>query len=233
MNACVNRRRKAIYMILSVVLCALAMSLVDAVVKPQYFVKSMIKMILFLMVPFFYFLVNRAELKEVKRLFCIKGKELRKAFFWGIFVYGFIFFAYLLLRPVFDFSGIVGKLTADTGVSAENFVFVSLYISLINSFLEEIFFRGFGFLMLKRVVSAPFAFFFSALLFALYHAGMTMGYFHIGVFLLTLFGLFVAGMLFNFLDFKSESIYPSWLTHMFTNFAINTVGFILFGILPI
>jgi membrane protease YdiL (CAAX protease family) len=50
---------------------------------------------------------------------------------------------------------------------------------------------------------------------------------------LTLFGLFVAGMLFNFLDFKSESIYPSWLTHMFTNFAINTVGFILFGILPI
>jgi hypothetical protein len=53
-------------MILSVVLCALAMSLVDAVVKPPYFVKSMIKMILFLMVPFFYFLVNRAELKEVK-----------------------------------------------------------------------------------------------------------------------------------------------------------------------
>ncbi|MBR2613599.1 MAG: CPBP family intramembrane metalloprotease, partial [Clostridia bacterium] len=26
-------------------------------------------------------------------------------------------------------------------------------------------------------------------------------------------------------------IYASWLSHMFANFAINTIGFILFGII--
>lgn len=228
-----SNRGKALYMILSILLCSVGMCLIDAIVKPPYFVKSIVKMILFFMVPFLYFLVNRDELGEVRKLFCLKGKELWKALGLGLLVYCFIFFGYLLLRPIFDFSGIVGKLTADTGVSAENFIFVSLYVSLVNSFLEEIFFRGFGFLMLRRVAPKSFAFFFSALLFALYHAGMTAGYFHIGIFLLTLFALFVAGMMFNFLNAKSETIYPSWLAHMFANFAINTVGFILFGILPI
>ena len=32
-------------------------------------------------------------------------------------------------------------------------------------------------------------------------------------------------------DEKYNNIYSSWLVHMCANFAINTVGFILFGIL--
>ena len=31
------------------------------------------------------------------------------------------------------------------GVNAGNFVFVALYISIVNSLLEEFFFRGFAF----------------------------------------------------------------------------------------
>ena len=108
---------------------------------------------------------------------------------------------------------------------------MALYISFINSFLEEFFFRGFAFISLKKLTSRKFAYIFSAALFALYHAGMTAGYFHIGIFLATLAGLFVAGIIFNYLNEKSENIYTSWLVHMFANFAINTVGFILFGII--
>ena len=130
-----------------------------------------------------------------------------------------------------DFSGIAGKLTADAGVSADNFLYVALYISFVNSFLEEFFFRGFAFISLKKITSRGFAYVFSAVLFALYHAGMTAGYFNFGVFAITLGGLTVAGVIFNFLNEKSENIYTSWLVHMFANFAINTVGFILFGMI--
>ena len=35
----------------------------------------------------------------------------------------------------------------------------------------------------------------------------------------------------NILNEKCENIYMSWLVHMFANFAINTVGCILFGII--
>lgn len=222
---------KRLYMILSIVLCAAAMCVVDAVIKPNYWIKSAIKVGLFLLVPSIYFLVNREELAQIKGLFRMRWKKTAWALALGVGVYGVIFGGYLLLRGTFDFSGIAGKLTADTGVSAKNFLYVSLYVSIVNSFLEELFFRGFGFLALKRVTSRKFAYGFSALLFAIYHGGMTAGYYHIGIFLLTLFALFVAGLMFNFLNEKSETIYPSWLVHMFANFGINTVGFLLFGMI--
>ena len=47
---------------------------------------------------------------------------------------------------------------------------------------------------------------------------------------LLIVGLFAAGLIFNRLNEKTGNIYPSWMVHMFANFAINTVGFMLFGI---
>jgi hypothetical protein len=61
--------------------------------------------------------------------------------------------------------------------------------------------------------------------------GMTGGWFSIWIYILSMAGLFIGGCIFNYLNEKCESIYPSWIVHMFANFAINTVGFILFGIL--
>ena len=223
--------RKTLYTVLSVIVCALAMSFVDAVIQPQYFVKSMIKLLLFLVLPSIYFFVNRGEAGEVKKLFLPSRKSLVTAAALGVAVYAVIVGGYFLLKNIFDFSGIVGKLTADTGVSADNFLYVALYISFVNSFLEEFLFRGFAFITLKRTAARPFAYIFSAAMFAIYHAGMTAGYFHIGIFLLTLTALFVAGLMFDFLNEKSGNIYTSWLVHMFANFGINTVGMILFGIL--
>ena len=60
---------------------------------------------------------------------------------------------------------------------------------------------------------------------------MTDGWFNIGLWILAIIGLFVGGCLFNLIDDKSKSIYPSWFVHMFANFAINTIGFIMFEIL--
>jgi membrane protease YdiL (CAAX protease family) len=108
---------------------------------------------------------------------------------------------------------------------------VALYISFANSLLEEFFFRGFSFVCLKKSVPRGFAYLFSALMFALYHSGMTTGWFNFGIFALTLVDLMIAGIIFDFLNEKSGNIYTSWVVHMFANFGINTVGFILFGII--
>ena len=116
------------------------------------------------------------------------------------------------------------------GITGGNFIFVSLYISLANSFLEEFFFRGFAFLSLKSYIGRKLAYIFSPALFAFYHGGMLAGMFFWWVYLVLLAGLFVGGCIFNYLNEKSESIYTSWITHMFANFAINTVGFMLFRI---
>ena len=101
----------------------------------------------------------------------------------------------------------------------------------MNSFLEEFFFRGFGFITLKKYTTRKVAYIFSSVLFAIYHVGMLVGMFGFGALLLLLFGLIIGGCIFNFLNELNDNVYPSWFVHMFANFAINTVGFILFGIL--
>ena len=68
--------KRSLYVLISVIICAGGMSLVDGIVRPQYFIKSLIKIALFLLVPLVYFLVNRAELGELKKLFKPRCREL-------------------------------------------------------------------------------------------------------------------------------------------------------------
>ena len=67
----------------------------------------------------------------------------------------------------------------------------------------------------------------SAISFSLYHVAMMIGWFSVAPFILVMVGLILGGIIFNFLNEKLDTIYCSWLTHMFANFAINTIGFML------
>ena len=80
---------------------------------------------------------------------------------------------------------------------------------------------------LRKTSSRRFAYLFSAGLFAMYHAAMMIGWFSPLLYGLAMLGLTAGGIIFNWLNEKQGTIYVSWLVHMFANFAINTVGFIL------
>ena len=224
-----NNTKKSILIVVLIVLFCILMAVVDGVLKPEYFIKSIIKLILFLILPVIYSFYDKNI--RIKEIFEPKKNGIKSAMLLSIFVYVIILCGYLLVRNIFDFSAITGALTQNIGVTGENFVFVSLYISFVNSLLEEFFFRGFAFLTLKRITGRKFAYLFSAAVFAVYHIAMMIGWFKADVFLIVLAGLFAGGLIFNYLNEKSSTIYPSWLVHMFANFAINTIGFILFGII--
>lgn len=216
---------------LSVLGFSLAITLIDAFVHPNYFVKIPIKVIFFLALPMLFFFKNKADRKDFKELFVFKKKGIITALLLGIGVYSVIVIGFLLTRGIIDYSNVTSSLTSGMGITANNFIYVSLYISLMNSFLEEFFFRGFGFITLKKYSSRGFAYIFSSALFAIYHVGMLVGMFNFAVLLLLLAGLIIGGGIFSYLNEKNGNIYPSWFVHMFANFAINTVGFILFGVL--
>ena len=222
---------KKIYIILSVLLFSLAVTFIDAVVRPPYFSKIPIKILFFLALPMLFFAFWREEWSEFKALFRFHKKGLLISLLFGIIIFGVILGGYFALRGVIDFSGVTSSLTSGMGITADNFVWVAIYISIMNSFLEEFFFRGFGFITLKKYVGVKFAYFFSPVLFAVYHVGMLVGMFHPAVLALLMFGLIVGGLIFNALNDKLGNIYPSWFVHMAANFAINTIGFILFGML--
>ena len=219
-------KKRSVILILAVtVLCCTAMALVDGVLRPGYVVKSAIKIALFSLIPF---IASRID-PSVRFLPLLRPKKegLLPAIGMGVGIYAVILGGYFLVSPYFDFSKIAGSLTQNAGVTKENFLYVSLYISFANSFLEEFFFRGFAFTNLKQHSGRKFAYIFSAAAFSLYHVAMMIGWFSPALFLLVMAGLTIGGMIFNWLNEKLDTIYCSWLTHMFANFAINTIGFIL------
>lgn len=221
--------KNKLWIMMIILFSCVLMGYVDAIIQPEYFIKSAVKVVFFLTLPLIYFILYKD--KMIKTLFSISKKALKTAFTLGISLYVFIVVGYLLLQNVIDFSQITGALSSNIGVNASNFIFVAIYISIINSLLEEFFFRGFSFITLKQYSSRTFAYFFSALAFALYHVAMMIGWFSMPIFLLMIIGLMIGGMLFNFLNEKYNSIYVSWIVHLFANLGINTVGLILFGII--
>ena len=195
--------------------CAV-MAVVDGVIQPGYAIKSLVKLTLFLGLPLWW---SRQAGVSLRPLFARPRQGLGWAAGIGFF----------LTRGIFDFSGLTAALTAGTGVRRENFLWVALYISFVNSLLEEFFFRGFGFLLLRRYLPRRQALGLSCLAFALYHVAMTLGWYGLPVQLLTLAGLALGGWIFCRLDEHSDSLWLSWVVHLGANLATNAIGFLLFA----
>ena len=210
------KRRNGIY--LAVALCCAGMILVETVLRPGYLIKSALKLVLF---------GGTVLVFRPRRLLTRAGA--RTGVWLGAGIYAFILAAFFLFRPFIDLEAIAAGLLGKEGVDRGNFLWVALYISLVNSLLEELLFRGLAFLELRR--HTRFAGVFSAGAFAVYHIGILNGWFSPWIYVLCLAGLFAGGLIFNRLD-RRGSILPSWLAHAAANLAINTVGLMMFGILP-
>ena len=223
-----TNRKRAILIIVTVLIGCAVMAFTDGLMQPPYAIKSAIKLIYFVAIPVILMVCSRDE--------CIKmlkpnKKRILLAFGLGLCVYGVIVGGYFALRGIIDFSGITDSLINGEGVTRDNFIYVALYISFVNSFCEELMFRGFAFGSLGKVMPRPVAYLFSALAFAVYHVAIMTGWFSPLIFVLMIAGLAVGGIIFNRIDDGADSIYPSWIIHLFANLGINTVGLILFGII--
>lgn len=204
------------------------MAIVDGIIQPHYAWKSIIKICLFIIIPLIYILYNKQY--QIFRDFIISKKSLKIGFLLGSIVYLITVFGYFLVKNWIDFSNITVSLNESVHVTKENFIYVALYISIINSFIEEIFFRGFNQYFTKHwkyICSVLFC----SVLFALYHVAMMIGWYDIFEFSIAIFALFIIGVFFHYINKKTGSIFTSWIVHFFANFGVNTVGLILFGIL--
>lgn len=222
-------RRPVLATLLTVLGC-LAMLWVEWVLSPVYPVKSSAKALVFLGCAAAYVLASgdRTILRSFGRP---EQGAMRLPLLLGGGVFLLLLGGYTLLSPWLDLSAISGNLQAKEGFTAATFPLAALYIIFGNSMLEELFFRGFAFLALYRSGYKKLAWTFSALAFALYHVSIMDGWFHPALLVLLTAGLACAGLLFNALDAKSQTIWPGWLVHMGANLAINTIALHLWGII--
>ena len=158
-------KNSTVLVVFASLICCIFMTVVDGIWQPGYVIKSAVKLVLFLLLPLICSLFNRQI--AFRSLFRGNKRGLALALGLGILLFAVILAGYFLLSAHFDFSNVASSLTASTGVDKSNFFFVSLYISFVNSLLEEFFFRGFVFTNLKNTSPRIFAHGFSAVLFSL------------------------------------------------------------------
>lgn len=212
-------KRKALYILFAIILACGVMALVETVIRPGYLVKSCIKWVLFL----------GLSIGSIRG--SLRREGLGRGLCLGGGIFAVILAAFFLFRNFIDLGAIAEGLLGKEGISRENFLWVALYISICNSFLEELLFRGLAYLALREHTSEAFAMVFSAAAFAVYHAAILDGWFSWWVYGLCMLGLFVGGLIFNALD-RRGGILPSWLAHAGANLAINTIGLMMFGLIP-
>ncbi len=208
------------------VLACVIMYLVEMVISPVYIVKSIIKIIVFLGAVFAFRLLSRQP--TLKGLFNINSKkEGVAAAVMGVLVVAAIFIGYYVCSGLIDVNTVVGGLSRKENISRDNFIFVAVYICFVNSFLEEMLFRGLGFMVLKKYMKFWIANTFSAIIFSAYHVAIIGSWFSFEVFVLIIIGLALCGLLFNALDNRYNSIFPSWIVHLSANIAINIIGYMM------
>ena len=217
--------RKKYTILFITVISIIIMAIVEVLIKPNYAMKSLIKIICFCVIPIIISRINKTI--DVKSFLKFSKKSLKTALTLGVFIYLLIFIGYLIANNFYNFSSITSSLNETLGINKNNFIFVALYISFINSLLEEFFFRGFAFTNLKHSFTRKNTYIVSSFLFAIYHIAIMNSWFNIYITILILIGLFIGGLIFNYFNEKENNIYISWLIHMFANFSINTIGFIL------
>ena len=110
-------------LLLLILLCTAAVSVVDGIIMPGYAIKSAAKLLLFALVPILY---TKYAGIPLRGLFQMERRELKQAALLGIAVFTLILGGYFVLRNVADFSGITESLTTNAGVSREIFPIVAV-----------------------------------------------------------------------------------------------------------
>ncbi|SRR6056297_1621981 len=204
---------------------------VEQILMPGYIIKSISKIMIFFVGP--SLLYKALGKKKKNSFFAKKGSvSLKRIVFFGAGAFASVMAAYELLRGQINPEIIIGELERALEVNAENFIVVGIYIIVVNAAIEEIFFRGFVFLNLKNNSQGErfFAHGYSALLFSVYHLSIFKTWFDVKLIAVAILGLIAAGIFFNCIDEKNETIVYSYMVHACGDAAIILIGLRMFGL---
>ena len=220
-----ERDRSGHFYIAGLLLAAVALTvvfLIEQIVKPGYWVKSAVKVTCFAGAVVLYAFLSGRKVRDLIHLH--RPKSIRKLVFCILLFFLGIGVLFLIFHNSIDLSSIRQSLVTKEGLTRKNCFFVFAYIILVNSFLEEAFFRGFiSGLIPNRKVGFPL----SALLFSLYHIGIIGTWFNPFILCLCIVGLAAVGLFLQFLCERYQSVAASYIVHASANVAINTIGALL------
>lgn len=212
--------------IAAAVIFIVCMMLTEQVLAPPYAVKSAIKLLLTFTLIGIGTAISKVGLRDSIRLNKMQKKS-GKLIGFMIAVIPTVLLGFYCLRGFLDLPSIRQNLMQKEQLTKENCLFVFSYIALINSFLEEAFFRGFLTEAFRRADMPKSGMLLSALAFAVYHLGIVDSWLNLPTLLLCIAALFGAALFLQAICDHYQSVKASWLVHGCANLAINAVGILL------
>jgi membrane protease YdiL (CAAX protease family) len=199
----------------------------------SYNAKIVIKILTFLTFPMIYISMTKDNVikdsmentKQNYRKLKIKSVST----ILGILLFLFLLGIYFIFKGFLDMDAIRLDFENKYKITKDSLLYYGLYMSFVNSLMEEFFFRGFIFLNMKKLGYKKTGYITSSLLFALYHIANFQNWFSPILYILAIAGLFVGGIIFNFLDDKDNTFFNSWFVHICADLAIVFIGYMIFA----
>ena len=220
-----ERRNRQLTALAAVVTVEILMWITEEILKPGYWTKAAIKIVVFSAAVAAYSLLHKEDILSVINLRKIRpsGKTIALM----VLAYLGIVAGFFAIRGFLDLKQIRDNLIAKEHLSRENFIFIFSYIIIVNSFIEEAFFRGLVFHAFKKAGREKAGWIISALSFAVYHLGIVSSWLNPLMLAACIAALAIAGGFLQYVEEKSGSLCGSWMVHGCANLAINTIGTIL------
>lgn len=223
----VLKMKKVLIIIYALISCGI-LYFVEQSVGVSYLIKSSLKLVLFVVLPMLYLRKNQSQ-GDVKKFKLDRNNfsNLKHAFIFGILGALLIIILGIVFSPTIDFVSLRLELAEKLKVTKSVFIFVALYITFINSFIEEFFFRGIVYLGLdsegRRLVGSLF----SGILFGLYHMAMFASWFSPLLVFICVLGLSLVGVFFNYINTRTKSFLNSWIIHIIADTSIMAFGYFM------
>ena len=180
--------------------------------EPLILFSSVITVLIFFVTPvIWYLLVNKYSIKEMLNRLKFRSERIDEAFLWGILAAIAMLVIVIAIGFILYSLGYDQEDLSNVDVLAGNLSIASMaFIIIIQSFSEEVFFRGFLLEKIDSVAGEKMAIFITALLFGLAH----MSYGKIYPVIMPV----IMGFLLGFVVFKTKNLYSAIVAHMTFNF---------------
>ncbi len=159
-----------------------------------------------------------------------RGLSVFIGFSWGVLIAAVLLAVYFAgVADAINADALVEKVRAYGGVN--HFFLLAAFICIVNSGLEEYYWRWFVFGRMRRLMDWRAAVVVSSIGFTLHHIVILWAYFPtVGLGILFNAGVFVGGCVWAWLLHREGTIFAPWVSHVLADVAIMVAGYdLIFG----
>lgn len=208
-------KRTIIYSLVAIV----ALVLIEQVFVLTYINKQIFRISLFLIIPLIeIYIIKKSNIETEIQFERPTWKEFKVPFLVSIVIFVGTIGGYFMFQFMFDAQRVIGG-AEELGIRPYNVVIWGVYLSFINSLIEEFFFRGYIYYALEKR-STKLAILGSSVLWSVYHVIIFITIFPLYTVIFTILGLVIIGVLLAYINLYGKSFINSWLVHIVADIAI-------------